>query len=89
MVYEFTATDDNTFFFGLHLVSSDDYRYVLNAHGDVVALVNATGNVERRNRFSRVRITTIRDKSMAEFSKVHRGEVGVYQIDTQTYSVQY
>ena len=48
MVYEFTATDDNTYFFGLHLVSSDDYRYVLNAHGDVVALVNSSGNVVRR-----------------------------------------
>ncbi len=48
MVYEFTATDDTTYFFGLHLVSSDDYRYVLNAHGDVVALVNANGNVVRR-----------------------------------------
>ena len=44
MVYEFTATDDNTYFFGLHLVSSDDYRYVLNAHGDVVALVSKTGS---------------------------------------------
>ena len=48
MVYEFTATDDIAYFFGLHLVSSDDYRYVLNAHGDVVALVNASGNVVRR-----------------------------------------
>lgn len=38
----------NTYFFGLHLVSSDDYRYVLNAHGDVVALVNASVNVVRR-----------------------------------------
>ena len=48
MVYEFTATDDTAYFFGLHLVSSDDYRYVLNAHGDVVALVNASGAVTKR-----------------------------------------
>ena len=48
MVYEFTATDDTTYFFGLHLVSSDDYKYVLNAHGDVVALVNASGIVTKR-----------------------------------------
>ena len=48
MVYEFTATDDTTYFFGLHLVSSDDYKYVLNAHGDVVALVNASGTVTKR-----------------------------------------
>ena len=38
----------NTFFFGLHLVSSDDYKYVLNAHGDVVALVNASGTITKR-----------------------------------------
>ena len=44
MVYEFTATDDTKYFFGLHLVSSDDYRYVLNAHGDVIALVSKTGS---------------------------------------------
>ena len=44
MVYEFTATDDTAYFFGLHLVSSDDYRYVLNAHGDVIALVSKTGS---------------------------------------------
>ena len=44
MVYEITATDDTKFFFGLHLVSSDDYRYVLNAHGDVIALVSKTGS---------------------------------------------
>ncbi len=48
MVYEFTATDDNTYFFGLHLISSDDYKYVLNAHGDVVALVNSSGTVTKR-----------------------------------------
>ena len=44
MVYEFTATDDTKYFFGLHIVSSDDYRYVLNAHGDVIALVSKTGS---------------------------------------------
>ena len=44
MVYEFTATDDTKYFFGLHLVSSDDYRYVLNAHGDVIALDSKTGS---------------------------------------------
>ena len=44
MVYEFTATGDTKYFFGLHLVSSDDYRYVLNAHGDVIALVSKTGS---------------------------------------------
>ena len=38
----------NTYFFGLYLVSSDDYRYVLNAHGDVVALVSASGIVTKR-----------------------------------------
>ncbi len=38
----------NTYFFGLYLVSSDDYRYVLNAHGDVVALVNASGTITKR-----------------------------------------
>ncbi len=48
MVYEFTATADTAYFFGLHLVSSDDYRYVLNAHGDVVALVNSSGTVTKR-----------------------------------------
>ena len=47
-MYEFTATDDTAYFFGLHLVSSDDYRYVLNAHGDVVALVNSSGTVTKR-----------------------------------------
>ena len=48
MVYEFTATADTAYFFGLHLVSSDDYKYVLNAHGDVVALVNASGTITKR-----------------------------------------
>ena len=48
MVYEFTATADTTYFFGLYLVSSDDYKYVLNAHGDVVALVNSSGTITKR-----------------------------------------
>ncbi len=48
MVYEFTSTDDNSYAYGLRLISSDDYTYVLNAHGDVVALLDASGDVTKR-----------------------------------------
>ena len=48
MVYEFTSTDDNSYTYGLRLISSDDNIYVLNAHGDVVALLDASGNVTKR-----------------------------------------
>ena len=48
MVYEFTSTDDNSYTYGLRLISSDDNIYVLNAHGDVVALLDASGNVAKR-----------------------------------------
>ena len=48
MVYEFTSTDDNSYAYGLRLISSDDYTYVLNAQGDVVALLDASGNVTKR-----------------------------------------
>lgn len=30
------------------LISSDDYKYVLNAHGDVVALLDDSGTVIKR-----------------------------------------
>ena len=48
MVYEFTTEDETTYTYGLRLISSDDYTYVLNAHGDVVALLDASGNVTKR-----------------------------------------
>lgn len=43
MVYEFTSSDSNTYTYGHRLLYSDDYKYVLNAHGDVVALLNSDG----------------------------------------------
>jgi len=43
MVYEFTSDDSNTYTYGHRLLYSDDYKYVLNAHGDVVALLNSDG----------------------------------------------
>ncbi|MBR3996589.1 MAG: DUF4329 domain-containing protein [Clostridia bacterium] len=39
MVYEFTPNDSNSYTYGHRLISSDDAKYVLNAHGDVVALL--------------------------------------------------
>ena len=43
MVYEFTSDDSNTYTYGHRLLYSDDAKYVLNAHGDVVALLNSDG----------------------------------------------
>ncbi|MBR3994307.1 MAG: RHS repeat-associated core domain-containing protein, partial [Clostridia bacterium] len=39
MVYEFTPTNSNSYTYGHRLISSDDAKYVLNAHGDVVVLL--------------------------------------------------
>ena len=43
MVYEFSGNNSNSYTYGLRLISSDDVKYVLNAHGDVVALLNGSG----------------------------------------------
>jgi len=43
MVYEFTSDDSNTYTYGHRLLYSDDYKYVLNAHGDVFDLFNSDG----------------------------------------------
>ncbi len=43
MVYEFTPTDSNSYTYGHRLLYSDNAKYVLNAHGDVVALLNSDG----------------------------------------------
>ena len=48
MVYEFTDDDSNTYTYGHRLLYSDNAKYVLNAHGDVVALLNANGVVTKR-----------------------------------------
>ena len=48
MVYEFNGNNSNSYTYGLRLISSDDAKYVLNAHGDVVALLNANGVVTKR-----------------------------------------
>ena len=48
MVYEFTSDDNSTYTYGHRLLYSDDTKYVLNAHGDVVALLNANGVVTKR-----------------------------------------
>ncbi len=48
MVYEFTPNDSNSYTYGHRLISSDDAKYVLNAHGDVVALLNDSGVLTKR-----------------------------------------
>ena len=39
MVYEFTSDDNSTYTYGHRLLYSDYTKYVLIAHGDVVALL--------------------------------------------------
>ena len=48
MVYEFIGNDSNTYTYGHRLLYSEDYKYVLNAHGDVVALIGTTNEVAKR-----------------------------------------
>ena len=48
MVYEFTSSDSDTYTYGHRLLYSDDTKYVLNAHGDVVALLNDSGVLTKR-----------------------------------------
>ena len=48
MVYEFSGSDSSTYTYGHRLLYSDDVKYVLNAHGDVVALLNNSGVVTKR-----------------------------------------
>ena len=48
MMYEFTSSDSDTYTYGHRLLYSDDVKYVLNAHGDVVALLNNSGVVTKR-----------------------------------------
>ena len=48
LVYEFTDDDSSTYTYGHRLLYSDNAKYVLNAHGDVVALLNANGVVTKR-----------------------------------------
>ena len=47
-MYEFTSSDSDTYTYGHRLLYSDDTKYVLNAHGDVVALLNNSGVVTKR-----------------------------------------
>ena len=41
MVYEFTGNDSNTYTYGHRLLFSEEYKYILNVHGDVVALIDS------------------------------------------------
>ena len=51
MVYEFTGTDSNTYTYGHRLLYSDDYKYVLNAHGDVVSRLDSIGDELKRYKY--------------------------------------
>ena len=51
MVYEFSGSDSSTYTYGHRLIYSDNVKYVLNAHGDVVALLNNSGVVTKRYKY--------------------------------------
>lgn len=47
-VYEFTGNTAHKYLYGRSLVSSEAYRYILDAHGNVVALVDGNNSVVKR-----------------------------------------
>ena len=48
MVYEFTSNGSNTYTYGHRLLYSEDYKYVLNAHGDVAALIDNNNEIHKK-----------------------------------------
>jgi len=51
MVYEFTGTESNTYTYGHRLLFSEEYKYILNAHGDVEVLIESDNTFVHRYRY--------------------------------------
>lgn len=51
MVYEFTSDDSNTYTYGHRLLFSEEYKYILNAHGDVEVLIESDNTFVHRYRY--------------------------------------
>ena len=51
MVYEFTGNDSNTYTYGHRLLFSEEYKYILNAHGDVEVLIESDNTFVHRYRY--------------------------------------
>ena len=51
MVYEFTGNDSNTYTYGHRLLFSEEYKYILNAHGDVEVLIESDNIFVHRYRY--------------------------------------
>ena len=51
MVYEFTGSESNTYTYGHRLLFSEEYKYILNAHGDVEVLIESDNTFVHRYRY--------------------------------------
>ena len=51
MLYEFTGTESNTYTYGHRLLFSEEYKYILNAHGDVEVLIESDNTFVHRYRY--------------------------------------
>ena len=56
MVYEFTGNDSNTYTYGHRLLFSEEYKYILNAHGDVEVLIESDNTFVKNGMFSVVNL---------------------------------